>query len=345
MKNKIKSLKEEAFSDLNRVDQLSQLKELDRLRIKYMGRKGAIQSIMKGLKSVDPKDRPLIGRLVNSFKSEFGAKYEEKREELRQRAEQERLGKEWIDVTLPGVRQRSGKIHIIQQTLDEISSIFKGLGFSVADGPEIESDYYNFDALNIPKDHPARDMWDTFYIDDQTDRTVLRTHTSPVQIRTMERRQPPVRIIVPGRVYRNEAIDASHHAVFYQVEGLYVDNNVTFRDLKGVLSYFSRQMFGDNLLVRFRPSFFPFTEPSAEVDISCVMCSGKGCAVCKYTGWVEILGCGMVDPAVYRYVNYDPEIYSGYAFGLGVERIAMLRYQINDIRLFLDNDVRFLEQF
>ncbi len=336
---KIEALEKEALAEFATCADMTRAEDL---RIKYFGRKSELQEMMKLLKDAQPADRPKLGQLINDLRTRLTAPFEARAAAIQQAAAAQRVAAEWIDVTLPGIRQFPGRPHILRQTIDDIVAIFKSLGFSVVDGPEVETDYYNFEALNIPKDHPARDMWDTFYV---TDNTVLRTHTSPVQIRVMEKQQPPVRIVVPGRVYRNEAIDASHQAVFYQIEGLYVDKGVTFGDLKGVLAFFAREMFGPDMKVRFRPSFFPFTEPSAEVDISCVICRGKGCAVCKHTGWVEILGCGMVDPAVYKYVNYDPEIYTGYAFGMGVERIAMLRHSIDDIRLFLENDVRFLSQF
>lgn len=339
LKQKIETLQTEA---LEAFDKVKDQQMLDELRIKYLGRKGSVQALMKELKNVAPEDRRQVGQWVNDLKEKVQTVFDEKAAAIQQALEDARIASEWIDVTLPGNRRTPGRLHIVQQTIDEIVDVFRSQGFWVADGPEIETDYYNFEALNIPADHPARDMWDTFYL---TDKTVLRTHTSPVQIRVMEKQQPPVRVLVPGRVYRNEALDASHQAVFYQIEGLYVDKNVTMADLKGALTNFAKEMFGLNVKARFRPSFFPFTEPSAEMDISCVMCKGSGCSVCKQTGWVEILGCGMVDPAVYGYVDYDPEVYSGYAFGMGVERIAMVRHQIDDIRLFLENDLRFLHQF
>ncbi len=339
LQEKIAALKEDGLTTLASV---MDVKSLDDVRVKFLGRKSAIQDMMKDLKNVSKEDRPVFGRLVNELKVELTSKFEEKIAQLKAKAEKERVAAEWIDVTLPGKKQNIGTPHILLQVIDDIVAIFNRIGFSVVQGPEVESDYYNFEALNIPADHPARDMHDTFFVADDI---VLRTHTSPVQIRVMEKQQPPIHILVPGRVYRNEAIDASHHAVFYQIEGLCVDKGITFLDLKGILAHFVREFFGSDFKVRFRPSFFPFTEPSAEVDMSCIICGGKGCSVCKQTGWVEILGCGMVDPAVYKYVNYDPEVYTGYAFGLGVERIAMLKHRINDIRLFLDNDIRFLRQF
>jgi len=247
-----------------------------------------------------------------------------------------------IDLTLPGKNVKIGSRHILTQTLFEIKSIFKGLGFSVYDGPELESDYYNFESLNFPPDHPARDMQDTFFV---SEKFLLRTHTTPVQIRIMEKEQPPIRAIMPGRVYRNEAISSRSYCMFHQVDGIYVDTDVSFAELKGTLVSFAEQFYGEGLKYRFRPSFFPFTEPSAEMDITCYICKGKGCRVCKHSGWLEILGCGMVDPNVFKYVNYDSEKYTGYAFGMGIERIAMLKYGIDDIRIFFENDLRFLKQF
>lgn len=339
LKEKIESLKQEG---LDAIAQAIDLKMIDDIRIKYLGRKGPVQDLMKGLKDLHPEDRPKLGELVNDLKRSLTEVLESRLSELQAAAEKVRIASEWIDVTLPGRPTKVGRAHILNQTIDDIVMIFQRIGFSVINGPEVETDYYNFEALNIPADHPARDMHDTFFV---ADNIVLRTHTSPVQVRVMEKQQPPIRIVVPGRVYRNEAIDASHQAVFYQIEGLCVDKDITFGDLKGALTHFVHEYFGFDFQVRFRPSFFPFTEPSAEMDMSCVMCAGNGCSVCKQSGWVEILGCGMVDPAVYQYVNYDPEVYTGYAFGMGVERIAMLRHRISDIRLFLENDLRFLHQF
>jgi phenylalanyl-tRNA synthetase alpha chain len=268
-------------------------------------------------------------------------KFDEKQATIREKAEERKIGSEFLDVTLPGRRSIPGRTHILNRVTDELIQVFNGLGFQLAEGPEVELDYYNFEALNIPRDHPARDMQDTFYL---SDNVVLRTHTSPVQIRTMELQKPPLRVICPGKVYRRDA-DITHSPMFMQIEGLWVDQGISLSDLKGVLTAFVQEYFGENLGLRFRPSFFPFTEPSAEVDIQCVICGGEGCRTCSSTGWLEILGAGMLDPALYRFVDYDPEIYTGFAFGMGIERVAMLKYGIPDIRAFYENDVRFLNQF
>jgi phenylalanyl-tRNA synthetase alpha chain len=296
---------------------------------------------MKGLGSLSPEDRPVIGQMVNVVKAQLEERVDSVLLEIRQKNKEEKLRSERLDVTLPGRRRPLGTKHPISMVIEEITGIFAGLGFKVAEGPEIEMDYYNFEALNIPKDHPARDMQDTFFVNDSI---VLRTHTSPVQIRTMLKQAPPVRIIAPGTVYRCDS-DATHSPMFHQIEGLLVDRGVTFGDLKGILTIFVNQCFGAGTGVRLRPSFFPFTEPSAEVDIACVMCKGKGCRICKNTGWLEILGAGMVDPEVFRHVSYDSEAFTGFAFGMGIERIAMLRYGISDMRLLFENDLRFLSQF
>ncbi|HOD98538.1 MAG TPA: phenylalanine--tRNA ligase subunit alpha [Syntrophales bacterium] len=314
---------------------------LNVLRTKYLGRKGLLTQMLRQLGSVSTTERPLFGRLSNEIKEKISASLDAALERIKDSRRNELLCREAIDITLPGRAVRIGHRHPVTQVMEEICGIFSRLGFTVEEGPEIETDYYNFEALNIPKDHPARDMQDTFYVEDNI---VLRTHTSPVQIRTMEKMQPPVRILSPGKVYRPDS-DVSHTPMFHQIEGLLVDRGITFGDLKGTLTFFLQEVFGADILLRFRPSFFPFTEPSAEVDIRCVMCGGEGCRVCGQSGWLEILGSGMVDPAVFANVGYDPEGYSGFAFGLGVERIAMLKYGISDIRLFFDNDVRFLEQF
>ena len=315
--------------------------ELLAIRTKYLGRKGLLTSRFRKIGNAAPDERPLLGKLGNEIKEALSVNIENALEELASRGKYEALLKEKIDVTLPGRGVRHGRLHPISQVSQEICEIFLGLGFSVAKGPEVELDYYNFEALNIPKDHPARDMQDTFYVEDNI---VLRTHTSPVQIRIMEKQRPPVRIVSPGKVYRHDS-DISHTPMFHQIEGLWVARGITFSDLKGVLTYFLRQIFGEDTTLRFRPSFFPFTEPSAEVDIQCIICGGDGCRVCGQSGWIEILGAGMVDPEVFKTVDYDTEEISGFAFGLGVERIAMLKYSISDIRLFYENDQRFLEQF
>lgn len=310
-------------------------------RTKYLGRKGILTKFLRNLGNIDPEKRPLVGNRCNEIKDTLTEKLENALKAITTLKKEEALLRDSIDVTLPGRKVRYGKLHPITQVCQEICDIFAGLGFSVVEGPEIELDYYNFEALNIPQNHPARDMQDTFYIED---RIVLRTHTSPVQIRVMEKQRPPVRILSPGRVYRPDS-DISHTPMFHQIEGLLVDRGITFGDLKGVLTSFLKQMFGEGTALRFRPSFFPFTEPSAEVDIRCVMCNGAGCRVCSQSGWLEILGSGMVDHEVFKNVHYDPEEVSGFAFGLGLERIAMLKYGISDIRLFFENDWRFLEQF
>lgn len=315
--------------------------ELQQARARYLGKKGEITAVMKGMGQLSAEERPLVGALANEVKVRLEDVFTGRQESLRQELMQQKLASEKLDVTLPGRRQRFGYKHPISQVTEEIVEIFAALGFGVAEGPEIEKDFYNFEALNIPKDHPARDMQDTFYVSDEV---VLRTHTSPVQIRTMLEHEPPVRVVAPGTVYRRDS-DVTHSPMFHQIEGFLVDRKVTFGDLKGILTTFINEFFGQDIDVRFRPSFFPFTEPSAEVDIQCVICGGSGCRVCSHTGWLEILGSGMIDPEVFKSVNYDPELYSGFAFGMGIERIAMLKYGVNDLRLFFENDMRFLKQF
>ena len=334
----LEDVKKQAETELSTVnDEVT----LQNLKARFVGRKGVITEILKGMKDIPDSDRPRMGKLINETKTFVEDLIEQRLDAIREEKKRRSLHEEKIDVTLPGRGMPIGARHPISQVMEEITAIFERMGFEVAEGPEVETDYYNFEALNIPKNHPARDMQDTFYISDEI---VLRTHTSPVQIRVMEKRQPPVKIIAPGKVYRCDS-DISHTPMFHQIEGLLVDERVTFGDLKGVLTEFVRLVFGDGVGVRFRPSFFPFTEPSAEVDIACLICGGKGCRVCKNTGWLEILGCGMVDPEVFKSVGYDPEKYSGFAFGMGIERITMLKYGINDIRLFFENDLRFLRQF
>ncbi len=317
------------------------LASLDALRVRYLGRKGRLTDVLKGLKDLPPAERPAAGQAVNRAKQQLQAAIEARREALEARAMEARLAAEAIDVTLPGRGQSCGGLHPVTQTLERIEDLFAQAGFSVAEGPEIEDDYHNFEALNIPAHHPARAMHDTFYIDEHT---LLRTHTSPVQIRVMQARKPPLRVIAPGRVYRCDS-DVTHTPMFHQVEGFMVDEAVSFADLKGLLSDFLRAFFARDLALRFRPSYFPFTEPSAEVDIQCVICNGDGCRVCGQTGWLEVMGCGMIHPAVLAKVGIDDEAYTGFAFGLGVERLAMLRHGVNDLRLFFENDLRFLEQF
>jgi len=311
------------------------------VRTKYIGRKGLLTGLLRNITQVPDAEKPLFGQLCNELKNLLNTKIEEALQRQAIRKKEDVLLKEKIDVTLPGSVTKCGRIHPVIQVRKEICAIFASFGFSVVEGPEVELDYYNFEALNIPKDHPARDMQDTFYIEDNI---VLRTHTSPVQVRIMEKIQPPLRILSPGKVYRRDS-DVSHTPMFHQIEGLLVDKGVSFGDLKGILTAFLKKIFGEGTTLRFRPSFFPFTEPSAEVDIRCVICGGRGCRVCGQSGWLEILGSGMVDPAVFQNVHYDSEEYSGFAFGLGLERIAMLKYGISDIRLFFENDIRFLKQF
>jgi len=338
MIEKLDELKKQAREELGSV---SDEAALQNLKARFLGKKGVITEILKGMKDLSPEERPKMGQLVNEAKTFVEELVESRLDSIREEKKNRSLFEERIDVTLPGKGLPVGAKHPVTQVMEEVVSIFERMGFEVAEGPEVETDYYNFEALNIPKNHPARDMQDTFYISDDV---VLRTHTSPVQIRVMEKLKPPVKIIAPGRVYRNDS-DVSHTPMFHQIEGLLVDEHVTFGDLKGVLTEFVRLVFGEGIGVRFRPSFFPFTEPSAEVDMQCMICGGKGCRVCKDTGWLEILGCGMVDPEVFKSVGYDSSKYSGFAFGMGIERITMLKFGINDIRLFFENDVRFLRQF
>jgi phenylalanyl-tRNA synthetase alpha chain len=338
MRQQLEQMRDEA---LRCIVQASGETDLQELRVRFLGRKGVLTGLMKGLGALSAEERPVVGQLVNTIKDEIESRLESAMASAREQEVQQRLQSERIDVTLPGRRLSSGTKHPITLVIEEVCDIFAGLGFSVAEGPEIEHDWYNFEALNFPPEHPARDMQDTFFVENNL---LLRTHTSPVQIRTMLKQKPPVRIIAPGTVYRCDS-DATHSPMFHQIEGLMVDKGVTFGDLKGMLTIFTNQLFGQKTGVRLRPSFFPFTEPSAEVDIACVICGGKGCRVCKQSGWLEILGAGMVDPEVYRHVNYDAEEISGFAFGMGIERIAMLKYGINDMRLLFENDVRFLRQF
>ncbi len=314
---------------------------LQDVRVQFLGKKGELTAIMKGMGGLSAEERPVVGAIANRVKDELSEAFDQRLAVLKQQAIAQKLANEKIDVSLPGRRGLTGSKHPVTLVTEELIEIFSSLGFCVAEGPEVEQDFYNFEALNIPKDHPARDMQDTFYIDDEV---VLRTHTSPVQIRSMLKQEPPVRVIAPGTVYRRDS-DITHSPMFHQIEGFMVDENITFGDLKGILTTFIQECFGKSVGVRFRPSFFPFTEPSAEVDIQCVICGGKGCRVCKNSGWLEILGSGMIDPEVFKSVNYDSERYSGFAFGMGLERIAMLKYGVNDLRLFFENDVRFLRQF
>jgi len=338
MREQLEQLRKNA---LDCIEQAPDENSLQDVRVRFLGRKGELTGLMKGLGALSAEERPVVGQLVNTVKDEIESSLERAIKSTRDREVLQRLQSERIDVTLPGRRLLCGTKHPITLVIEEVCDIFAGLGFSVAEGPEIEHDWYNFEALNFPPEHPARDMQDTFFVENNL---LLRTHTSPVQIRTMLKQKPPVRIIAPGTVYRCDS-DATHSPMFHQIEGLMVDKGITFGDLKGMLTVFTNQLFGQKTGVRLRPSFFPFTEPSAEVDIACVICGGKGCRVCKQSGWLEILGAGMVDPEVYRHVNYDAEEISGFAFGMGIERIAMLKYGINDMRLLFENDVRFLRQF
>ena len=338
MENELQSLETEAKEQLA---QLSGVDQLEDFRIRFLGRKGRFTAIMRQLGTVSAEERPRLGQLANTVKKEMEALFEEKSTSDTSSSGTDRRNGTAPDLTLPGRCPAAGSLHPVTRVMNEACQIFEQLGFSVAEGPDVETDHYNFEALNIPAHHPARDMHDTFYVSDSI---LLRTHTSPMQARIMEAQQPPLRVIAPGKVYRCDS-DITHTAMFHQVEGFLVDRDISFADLKGVLTVFMREMFEQELPLRFRPSFFPFTEPSAEVDIACVMCNGEGCRVCKKTGWLEILGSGMIDPEVFKMVGYDPEIYSGFAFGLGIERIAMLKYGIDDIRLFYENDQRFLSQF
>jgi len=334
MEQDLEKLRSAASSALAAVTEAGQL---EAFRIRYLGRNGELSALMKQLGSAAKEDRPRLGKLANSLRSELEKIFSEKTSALAGQA----TDSEKPDLSLPGRRTVGGTVHPVTQMMEEICSVFAHMGFSIAEGPDIELDHYNFEALNIPAHHPARDMHDTFYVSDST---LLRTHTSPMQARVMEKQQPPLRVIAPGKVYRCDS-DITHTPMFQQVEGMLVDKNISFADLKGVLTVSLQKIFEKELAVRFRPSFFPFTEPSAEVDIECVICGSKGCRVCKKTGWIEILGSGMIDPEVFKMVDYDPEIYSGFAFGMGVERIAMLKYGIDDLRLFYENDLRFLSQF
>ncbi len=331
-----------ATSAFAQLDAAADLKEIDELRVKYLGKKGELTGILKQMGKLSAEERPVIGQLANQVRADIEAKIEEVKTALEAKALDKRLLEETLDVTMPGKKQQIGKKHPLSIVLDEIKDIFVGMGFHIAQGPEVELDYYNFEALNIPKDHPARDTQDTFYI---SDNVVLRTQTSPVQIRTMEQEKPPIRIIAPGRVYRSDEVDATHSPLFHQIEGLVVDKDITMADLKGTLEVFAKRLYGEDSVVRFRPHHFPFTEPSCEMDVQCFHCHGEGCRLCKGEGWIEILGGGMVHPKVLQNGGVDPEEYSGFAFGIGLERVVMRRFNIDDLRLFYENDVRFLDQF
>ena len=316
--------------------------DLEQIRVRVLGRSGELTGLLRALGSTPAADRPRVGAEANAAKAQLEDRIAARVEALKAQEREQALAAERLDLTLPGRRVPAGAVHPITRVLDEVIEIFEGLGFSVAEGPEVESDYYNFEALNIPRDHPARDMQDTFYLSPDT---LLRTHTSPVQIRAMKAQRPPVRIIMPGKVFRRDLADPTHSPMFHQVEGLAVDRHITMADLKATLELFAREMFGPRSTTRFRPSFFPFTEPSAEVDVRCFKCGGEGCRFCKQSGWLEILGSGMVHPNVLRHVGYDPEDVTGWAFGMGIERVAALKYEVDDIRLYFENDLRFLAQF
>ena len=339
MKQQLEEIKSRAAAALANA-KLPQ--EIDELRVRFLGKKGELTGILKQMGKLSPEERPVIGQLANEVRSWIETDIETRLTEIKASQMAARLESEKLDVTLPGKRPQFGAKHPLSIVLDEIKEIFIGMGFEIADGPEVETDYYNFEALNIPKDHPARDTQDTFYINENI---LLRTQTSPVQVRVMEQKKPPIRIISPGRVYRSDALDATHSPLFHQIEGLVVDKGITFADLKGTLETFIKRLYGEDSVVRFRPHHFPFTEPSAEVDVQCFSCKGEGCRLCKGEGWIEILGCGMVHPKVLSNCGIDPEVYSGFALGMGLERVVMRRYNIDDIRLFYENDVRFLKQF
>ena len=339
MKEKLQKIRENAIAQIENSDGLAKLNDV---RVAVLGKKGELTAVLKSMKEVAPEDRPKVGQWVNETRQEIENKLDEMKKKLEAAELEHRLENEVIDVTLPAKKNRVGHSHPNTMVLEEVERIFVGMGYEVVEGPEVEKDYYNFEALNIPKDHPARDEQDTFYINDEI---VLRTQTSPVQVRTMEKGKLPIRMIAPGRVFRSDEVDATHSPSFHQIEGLVIDKNITFSDLKGTLAEFAKELFGESTKVKFRPHHFPFTEPSAEVDVSCFKCGGKGCRFCKGSGWIEILGCGMVHPRVLRMSGIDPEEYSGFAFGMGLERIALLKYEIDDMRLLYENDARFLKQF
>ena len=339
MKEKLEALKAEAVSAVNGV---TDEKGIEELRVKYLGKKGEITSLLKQMGSLSPEERPVMGQLVNKAKQEVEELITVKKAEISKKETEQKLLNETIDITMPGKSGKPGKLHPLNTVLNDMIDIFQSMGFDVVDGPEVETDHYNFECLNVPADHPARDMQDTFYLGENL---LLRTQTSAAQIRTMETRKPPIRVICPGRVFRADEVDATHSPVFHQIEGLVVDKGITMCDLKGVLEQFAHEIYGKDTNVKFRPSFFPFTEPSVEVDVTCSECGGKGCRVCKGSGWIEILGAGMVHPKVLKSCGIDPEEYSGFAFGIGLDRLTTTRYKISDIRLLFENDKRFLEQF
>ena len=339
MKEKLEALKQKALSDLEKVGDAA---VLEQLRVAYLGKKSELAAILKGMASLSPEERPIIGQLGNTVRNAIEQAFEKAKTHVNELETQKKIQAEALDVTLPASKIDIGNLHPLTKVQSQLEDIFLGMGFTIAEGPEVETDYYNFTALNTPEFHPARDVQDTFYI---TDKVLLRSQTSTVQVHAMENSKPPIRVISPGRVYRSDAVDATHSPMFHQCEGLVIDKGITMADLKGTLETFAKAMFGDKTEIRFRPHHFPFTEPSCEVDVSCFVCGGKGCSVCKGEGWIEILGAGMVHPNVLRMSGIDPDVYSGFAFGMGIERIVMTKYGINDMRLLYENDVRFLSQF
>lgn len=339
MQEQLKSIEEKALLELKAAKDSG---EVDNIRVKYLGKKGELTSILRGMKDLSNEERPVIGKLANEVRAEIETVLDEVLTSLKHEEKTAKLSSEIIDISMPGKKAIIGKKHPLELTLDHMKEIFISMGFTVEEGPEVEKDYYNFEALNIPKNHPARSEQDTFYINDNM---VLRTQTSPVQVRVMEKQEPPIKMISPGKVFRSDAADATHSPIFYQMEGLVIDKNITFADLKGTLELFAQKMFGDKIKTKFRPHHFPFTEPSAEMDATCFVCNGEGCKVCKGEGWIELLGCGMVHPDVLKNCGIDPEEYSGFAFGFGVDRMVMLKYGIDDIRLLYESDMRFLNQF
>ena len=339
MKEKIAEIEKKSIQE---IENCTTQKELNELKVKYLGKKGELTTVLRGMGALSPEERPVIGSLVNQFRDKLNELFTEKEETFKKKELEKRLLTEKIDITEPSKKIELGSLHPITQIIKEVEEIFLGMGYKIADGPEVEKAIYNFDKLNTPPDHPARDIQDTFYI---TDDVVLRSQTSPVQARVMENQKPPIKIICPGAVYRSDSVDATHSPVFHQIEGLVVDKNISMTDLKGTLEMFAKKCLGENTKIRFRPHHFPFTEPSAEADVSCFVCGGKGCRVCKGEGWIELLGCGMVHPNVFKNCGIDPDEYTGFAFGFGVERIAMAKFGIEDMRLLFENDVRFLKQF
>ena len=339
MKEKIAEIEKKSIQE---IENCTTQKELNELKVKYLGKKGELTTVLRGMGALSPEERPVIGSLVNQVRDKLNELFIEKEETFKKKELEKRLLTEKIDITEPSKKIELGSLHPITQIIKEVEEIFLGMGYKIADGPEVEKAIYNFDKLNTPPDHPARDIQDTFYI---TDDVVLRSQTSPVQARVMENQKPPIKIICPGAVYRSDSVDATHSPVFHQIEGLVVDKNISMTDLKGTLEMFAKKCLGENTKIRFRPHHFPFTEPSAEADVSCFVCGGKGCRVCKGEGWIELLGCGMVHPNVFKNCGIDPDEYTGFAFGFGVERIAMAKFGIEDMRLLFENDVRFLKQF